>query len=735
MPTAFAVARALSGDPGVATFAAFGSFALVLLVEFTGPMVDRLRSQVALIAVGAALVAAGTLASRSPWLATAAMAVVGFCVLFAGVVSSVLASASVALLLAFILPVSVEAPTSAIPYRLAGWGLAGAASLVAIVFLWPSPPGDRLRAQAVIACRAIAALLRAEAGDLLAGTAETRAERAAASAEAEAATTALRRLFLATPYRPAGLSQAGQAVVRLVDEIPWLHAILADAPHHPHGLPLNESACAVKTGSASVLEQGADVLEQPMRNPDALHEAIGDLHTTLGRMKVDRAPGRGPKVPTAELVSALDPGFRAQELAFAVSRIGHDAETVALADRRPWLQRLLGRAPRGLPDAAAAARRQVAANLEPHSVWLHNSLRGGAGLAIAVLVSTLTGVQHSFWVILGTLSVLRSNALTTGQNVFRGLVGTAVGVLIGAGVLAFVGTNTVVLWVLLPPAVLCAGFAPAAFSFAAGQAAFTLTIVILFNIIQPTGWHVGLIRIEDVALGFAISLVVGVLFWPRGAVTVLRRELSEAYSESARYLGAAVEYGLARSGAHRSAALEPEFEAERAAAAAGRLDDAFRTYLAERAAKPLPLADVTGLVNGVVALRLAGDAVVELWRHDRGEATFDDADARTELRALSLGVVGWYEVLAAALDIGGRVPDPLGPDTNRIERLVGSLGSNGDNGRMMLTARIVWTCDHLDAARRLQAVLVTPTIAVTGHSALRRMGRAPVPAPAAASDG
>jgi hypothetical protein len=38
-------------------------------------------------------------------------------------------------------------------------------------------------------------------------------------------------------------------------------------------------------------------------------------------------------------------------------------------------------------------------------------------------------------------------------------------------------------------------------SFAAGQAAFTLVLVILFNIIAPAGWEIGLVRVEDVALG------------------------------------------------------------------------------------------------------------------------------------------------------------------------------------------------------------------------------------------
>ena len=90
------------------------------------------------------------------------MALVAFGVLFAGVASSVLAAATPALLLSFILPVSLAGPNSSIPDRLAGWGMAGAASLIAIAVLWPSPPREPLRDRAIAGCRALAARLRAD---------------------------------------------------------------------------------------------------------------------------------------------------------------------------------------------------------------------------------------------------------------------------------------------------------------------------------------------------------------------------------------------------------------------------------------------------------------------------------------------------------------------------------------------------------------------------------------------
>ena len=223
-----------------------------------------------------------------------------------------------------------------------------------------------------------------------------------------------------------------------------------------------------------------------------------------------------------------------------------------------------------MPGTLSAARERITSYLDPHSVWLHNSLRGAAGLGLAVLAARLTGVQHSFWVVLGALSVLRSNALNTGQDAVRAMLGTVAGFIIGAALLVGIGTNTTLLWFLLPLAVFLAGMAPAVISFAGGQAAFTLTLVILFNIIQPTGWRVGLVRIEDVAIGVGVSLVVGVLFWPRGAAPALRRALSEAYADGAGYLASTVRYGMSRGDPSTPAPPALAGDAARAAAASRR---------------------------------------------------------------------------------------------------------------------------------------------------------------------
>ncbi len=727
MPALFAVGAKAIGNPELATFAAFGSFAMLLFVDFTGPMRERLQAQAALAGVGGVFVCLGTLASRAAWLAALAMACVAFCVLFAGVVSSALAAATPGLLLSFILPVSLPGPASVIPDRLAGWALASIASLAAVALLWPAPTRDPLRGRAVAACRALAARLRSEVTLALGDQAAPfPGSHDRVVQEAGAAVGALHQGFLAAPYRPTGLSTAGRAVVRLVDELNWLNTIIESGPR-PGGHTVDRAACAVKSASATVLERAAALLAQFGGSTETLDAALAELRVAVTRMEQDtNLVLPGPPVSSSadplaagararEVVTALDPAFRAQELSFAVTQIASNVEKTALAERRSWSDRLLGRQPTGMTSTASAAQERAAAHLNWHSVWMHNSLRGAVGLGLAVLVANVTGVQHSFWVVLGTLSVLRSNALNTGQNVVRGLLGTAAGFVIGALVLAPLGTSTTLLWFLLPPAVLLAGVLPAAISFAAGQAAFTVALVILFNIIAPAGWEVGLLRVEDIAMGCAVSLVVGVLFWPRGAGAALGRALAEAYTDSARYLADAVDFGMLRCDARPSNTVPPTAPIDasvRAAAASRRLDDAFRTYLAERGAKPIPLAGVTNLVTGVGGLRLAGDAVLDLWRRDDGGAGGDRAAARRELLGTTEVVVGWYDDLAASLLQGSRAPTPLARDELADSGLVDALRRDllSDDGRTTSTAvRMVWTGDYLDAVRRLQDTLVRPS--------------------------
>jgi hypothetical protein len=738
MPAVFAVADKVIGNPVLATFAAFGAFATLSFVDFTGTMRERLAAQTGLVTLGAILVVVGTLASRHIWLAVPVTFVIGFTVFFAGAVSAPLASATNALLLSFVLAVTLPGAPSTISDRVLGWLLAGTASLAAIVLLWPAPNREPLGSPAATACRLTARRLRAETGCVRSSfdPRALRVQRAVAD-EAGKAVAGLRSTFFRTPYRPTGLTPSARILVRLVDQIIRLESILERMPFEAGQGPTDEVVTHVKLAAADVLDCVADVLQTGSAAASGLRTGLDRLRSARANMEqltTETLPvqhsaamlaaqaGAGPAQAAADFVAELLPSFRAQELTSAVTAIATTAElSVADLTRTSW-QRLTGRR---IPDAVgspiASARERAAAHVEVHSVWLRNSVRGAAALAIAVLVVEVSDVQHAFWVVLGALAVLRSNALTTGQNALRAVAGTAVGIVVGGALVYFVGAQMPVLWLLLPIAVFFGGIAPSVISFSAGQAGFTATVLILYNIIEPAGWQIGIVRVEDVVIGCAVSLLVGLLFWPHGAASALSRSLSEALSDSARYLGKAVDYGVSRCDRVPIPASLPAGEARRAAAASRRLDDAFRNYLAERGTKRLSLADLTALLDAVAELRLTGDAVLDLWSTVGPRAEGDRAQARREVRGTAERMTMWFAEAAEALVGEGEPPPPAGRDDASGTRLVAALGRDldGDNERGAAAAvRMIWTAQHVETARHLEIGVAGPVgkVHATEHS-------------------
>ena len=110
----------------------------------------------------------------------------------------------------------------------------------------------------------------------------------------------------------------------------------------------------------------------------------------------------------------------------------------------------------------------------------------------------------------------------------------------------------------------------------------------------------GLTRIEDVAIGCGVSIVVGLLFWPRGAMAALGRALSDAFVASSGYLADAVDRLTSTS---RRVDTTPGQRASHSAYL--RLDDAFRQFLTERGAKVIPVENVANLFTGSNRIRLA----------------------------------------------------------------------------------------------------------------------------------
>lgn len=451
---------------------------------------------------------------------------------------------------------------------------------------------------------------------------------------------------------------------------------------------------AVLTASAEVLRASAAALdgEDDGAGLDAL---VAEREAHAAAM-ADRVEALSPEQDDRALGAAVDSAFATMAISRAAVNIGRTVEVAR-------------RSGTGAAAAAlAAGELRAVEHASARSVWLRNSVRGALALAVAVYVAQEASLQHGFWVVLGTLSVLRSNALSTGATVLGALAGTAVGIVAGALLVSAIGTETALLWVCLPPAVLLAAFAPRVISFAAGQAGFTLVLLILFNVIEPVGWRVGLVRVEDVAIGFAISLAFGILFWPRGAGAVLRRRLAATYALAADAVAAALDAGVGGGDPDR---------AERAIVVADdagrRLDEAFRQALAERAVQRVDVPAGAALIAGAARLRRTARSLRAL-RPMTGAVPEDPARAAT-LAAERDALRAWYRDLGLALREGAAPPPARGPDDGVRDRVLAGTRAAvaaGDEAQLGRALALTWAARHLENLRRLEDRLIEPARAV-----------------------
>ncbi|MGZ4224862.1 MAG: hypothetical protein ACXVTC_01235 [Solirubrobacteraceae bacterium] len=167
MPTLFVITSQVIGNAQMATFAAFGSFATLVLAAFGGGWRDKLVAHAGLALAGSALLTIGTLVSSSTLLAAVVSVPVAFTVFFAGVIGPNAASGGIAALLPYVLPAASPGTVSMIPDRLAGWLLASVVGTAAVLLLSTPSPGDKLkRAAAKLASELVSeleAMLRGDA--------------------------------------------------------------------------------------------------------------------------------------------------------------------------------------------------------------------------------------------------------------------------------------------------------------------------------------------------------------------------------------------------------------------------------------------------------------------------------------------------------------------------------------------------------------------------------------------
>ncbi|WEH16654.1 FUSC family protein [Streptomyces sp. VNUA24] len=184
------------------------------------------------------------------------------------------------------------------------------------------------------------------------------------------------------------------------------------------------------------------------------------------------------------------------------------------------------------PLGVRAAR--VARNVALSGASWRYGLRLALCIGIAQALVSLVPVPRSYWVALTITFVLKPDFGSVFSRALLRALGTVVGLVVAAGILAEVprGWWDVPVMLLLAP--LIPVFTPRGYGYQ--TAAITPVILLLSDILNHQGTGLLVPRLVDSLMGCAIALVAGYLLWPESWHARVGARLADAVADTAAYV-------------------------------------------------------------------------------------------------------------------------------------------------------------------------------------------------------
>lgn len=538
-----------AGHPLAGFLAAFAVLTILVIGDFSGPRVERFASGLWVTAAGSLTLALGALLAGRVWWQVAAALVLGVAVTLLAVMRGFLSKSTVPLLLPFF--IAATEPFGDGPEMFIGWWVGGVIAAIASVLMWPFFP------RRVIG-EAVADAMQAEADAVASfwGVGTVGPEQARENVDSTMAR--LHELFLGRLTRPGSAYRRERSLMRLVEETRRMRLSLRLAYRRlPFAQSRPDSDLAITTAQA--LAESAQLLRAQISELEPFHSVqrgrgrhrsavIDDLARLLNSGEAERA----------QTVGAAS--FQARVLSLNALALTRD---VAAAHMRGPVPQPTFRG-EDLPVVVQASKPgpQIRAELSWRAPWMRNALRLGVALALALLVVNELGLERGYWVVLGTLSVLRLDLGSTGRAAGEVIVGQFLGFGLAVTLVVLTADRPVLAWVMLPVLAGIQGYLSGNGPVWLQQASFTALVVQLVTIAAPTP-TVPLVRLEDVLIGIAIAVIVSFLIYPRGLVPQVEEAMRLAVHASSRFFQGTV-LALSRPAEHLVPAL-PTVELARAA--------------------------------------------------------------------------------------------------------------------------------------------------------------------------
>jgi uncharacterized membrane protein YccC len=145
-------------------------------------------------------------------------------------------------------------------------------------------------------------------------------------------------------------------------------------------------------------------------------------------------------------------------------------------------------------------------------------------MAVASAASEVLPLQRSYWVPLTVAVILKPDYGSVFARAVQRAVGTVVGAVLGAVILAAIPFGP---WLLLPFGILAALLPYGkARNFGLSATFLTPLVVLLIDLLHPTGWRLAADRAIDTVLASLVVLVIGYALWPVSWHAHLPRKLA-----------------------------------------------------------------------------------------------------------------------------------------------------------------------------------------------------------------
>ena len=537
----FYTCRFLIGDAQMGVYACFAAMSLGAMSSIAGSAWQRLRLYAVALLGSWIFVTAGTFAAVNVWVASAGMLVVGFFVSYLAIGGPRLAGISTGLLLMFILPSFPPYTPDALDSRLIAVALGTALMAAADRWLWPSPDPEPYERS--LTADSLASYLR-RIRPLMDGSSV--AESALAEAREEALRTALAWAPWALPpeQRPSSPFRHDRALLAcagllrmLVRRARAVESALRspDAPTGPR-----RGAFVLDAVQEAVVACGA-ALSGAHPPPD-----VEPLRAVNHRHADQRLSWLRDVVQTETLIDArLRLGSDLSELGESADLVVQSVHAVRDAPAlSPGPDSELGSLSSPLwfvgESTLALSLQRARGHFTPRSVVFQNALRLALGLAAARYLAGSFDLSHGSWVLLATLTLMRTTASATRSAMWPAFLGTLAGALITGGLLLLFGQEPDVFTVLMPIAFFASfSLGPLAGPFvgpAAGQFFMTLAVAALFVQVAPETWQLAEARLIDVVLGGVVGSLVGLLVWPRGGSGEIARAIANTLHSASEHI-------------------------------------------------------------------------------------------------------------------------------------------------------------------------------------------------------